>query len=113
MYFQAWCERMRTRPVLTGAYHKPSMFNGPLPRLRPQPLHITGMIVWRRKARERRLARQEVLQEQAKLLEAESKFELMLAKKSGSTPFDQNVANNLNKWREFRNATISISAHGV
>lgn len=85
---QAWQERLRTRPVLTGAYLKPTILHGPLPRMRPQPLHVTGMIVWRRKARERRLAKQEQLQEQMKYLDAESEFERNLARGSNAAPFE-------------------------
>lgn len=79
---------MRTRPVLTGAYIKPTILHGPLPRMRPQPLHVTGMIVWRRKARERRLAKQEQLQEQMKYLDAESEFERNLARGSKAASFE-------------------------
>ena len=73
---------MRHRPIMTGAYHKPSLFNKPLPRLSPQPVHITGMISARRKARANRIARQELLQENLALLESERKFEMRLAKNS-------------------------------
>ncbi len=85
---QAWQERLRTRPVLTGAYLKPTLLHGPLPRMRPQPAHVTGMIVWRRKARERRLVKQELLQEQLKHLNLESEFERTLARDSKATPFE-------------------------
>ncbi|KAL1950426.1 hypothetical protein VTO73DRAFT_5550 [Trametes versicolor] len=84
----AWQERLRTRPVLTGAFLKPTILHGPLPRMRPQPLHVTGMIVWRRKARERRLAKQEQLQEQMKYLDAESEFERNLARGSNAASFE-------------------------
>ncbi|KAI9058128.1 hypothetical protein FKP32DRAFT_1581897 [Trametes sanguinea] len=77
-----WWERMRTRPIMTGAYLKPSIYNRPLPRLVPQPLHITGMIVARRKARQRRQALQETLKEHMKYLEIERVVERMLAQKA-------------------------------
>ncbi|KAI0631917.1 hypothetical protein C8Q77DRAFT_1218511 [Trametes polyzona] len=94
-----WLERQRTRPVLTGAYLKPTLFNGPLPRLRPQPLHITGMIVARRKARERRTARHEMLREQTQLVEVERSFELALEKNVKEAPFERAFADNLGSWR--------------
>ncbi|KAI0822051.1 hypothetical protein BC628DRAFT_1328315 [Trametes gibbosa] len=95
----AWHERIRTRPVLTGACHKPTVFNGPLPRLRPQPLHITGMIVWRRKARMRRMARQDDLQEMTSFLEAERTFESQLAKTPDAKSFQRHFVENLSDWR--------------
>ncbi|KAI0754714.1 hypothetical protein C8Q80DRAFT_1093371 [Daedaleopsis nitida] len=75
----AWYERMRTRPIMTGAYLRPTLFNGPLPRLSPQPLHITGMITARRAARERRMAKHDILQDQMRLLNSEMQFERDLA----------------------------------
>ena len=76
---QAWYERMRTRPIMTGAYLRPTLYNGPLPRLVPQPAHITGMITWRRKARERRQAKFDGLVESTRLLGSEAQFERELS----------------------------------
>ncbi|RPD62662.1 hypothetical protein L226DRAFT_458933 [Lentinus tigrinus ALCF2SS1-7] len=95
----AWYERMRTRPIMTGAYLRPSLFNGPLPRLVPQPLHITGMITYRRKARERRMARHEILQEDLALLNLENHFERSLAAKEG-TQLTPVFTDDFNAWRE-------------
>ncbi|KAI1794940.1 hypothetical protein LXA43DRAFT_1112778 [Ganoderma leucocontextum] len=75
-----WYERMRTRPIMTGGYLRPSLFHKALPRLIPQPLHITGMITSRRKARERRMGRFDTIQEYARLLNTEFKFEDTLVK---------------------------------
>ncbi len=69
---------------MTGAYLRPSLYNGPLPRLVPQPLHITGMITSRRKARVRRMARHEACQEDLTLLNAEGHFERALAVSSSA-----------------------------
>ena len=74
-----WYERMRTRPIMTGGYLRPPLFHKALPRLIPQPAHITGMITSRRKARERRITRFDTVQEYAKLLYTEFKFEDALA----------------------------------
>ena len=100
-HLQAWYERMRTRPIMTGAYLRPSLFNGPLPRLVPQPLHITGMITWRRKARERRMANHDVCQENLALLNAERHFErnLALAATAEGKQFSPIFADNPNGWR--------------
>ncbi len=83
-----WYEKMRTRPIMTGGYLRPTLFHRALPRLVPQPPHITGMITSRRKARERRIARFDTIQEYAKLLNTEFKFEDALVKaveKKGQT----------------------------
>ncbi|KDQ51256.1 hypothetical protein JAAARDRAFT_41315 [Jaapia argillacea MUCL 33604] len=50
----AWQHRLRNRPILTGSYLRPSLFNRPLPRLKPQPLAISGMMHKRREARMKR-----------------------------------------------------------
>ncbi|KAI0647834.1 hypothetical protein C8Q79DRAFT_952145 [Trametes meyenii] len=97
----AWYERMRTRPIMTGGYQKPTYYHGPLPRLKPQPAHITGMITWRRKARRRRLAQYEALQEQGMLLEAERKFENDLTAKirPKRESFEPAYTDDHNDWR--------------
>jgi len=61
--------------MLTGAFFKPTLFNGPLPRMKPQPHHITGMIVHRRKAREVRQKRQKDYLETIRDLQMEHQFE--------------------------------------
>jgi hypothetical protein len=53
--------------------------NGPLPRLKPQPAHISGMIHKRRVARARRIEKQRALFENLQDLQAEAKFEASLA----------------------------------
>ncbi|KAI8994218.1 hypothetical protein BD414DRAFT_436884 [Trametes punicea] len=96
----AWYERMRTRPILTGAYHKPSLYNRPLPRLRPQPRHITGMIVSRLRARIRRVARQETLKDHTRFLEAERGVEQQLAKEAATmrVPFERVYTDDFEGW---------------
>ncbi|TFK91849.1 hypothetical protein K466DRAFT_481813 [Polyporus arcularius HHB13444] len=98
----AWYERMRTRPIMTGAYLRPSLYNGPLPRLVPQPLHITGMITSRRKARVRRMARHEACQEDLTLLNAEGHFERALTVSSSAegTQLTRVFTDDPNGWRE-------------
>lgn len=60
---------------------KPNIFHGPLPRMKPQPLHITGMITHRRAARERRLARFLVYNEQIRDIKREAIIERVLSKR--------------------------------
>ncbi|KAH9948853.1 hypothetical protein B0H21DRAFT_205348 [Amylocystis lapponica] len=52
----AWRAKLRNRPILTGAYLRPTLYNGPLPQMRPLPDHVSKMINSRRRARERRQA---------------------------------------------------------
>ncbi|KAI0699940.1 hypothetical protein C8T65DRAFT_812223 [Cerioporus squamosus] len=98
----AWYERMRTRPIMTGAYLRPTLYNGPLPRLVPQPLHITGMITARRKARVRRMERHEACQEDLALLNAEGHFERTLALSSTAEgkQLERVFTDDPNGWRE-------------
>lgn len=79
---------MRNRSILTGSYLRPSPSNGPLPRLKPQPAHISCMIHKRRKAREARLERGAQIAEWRKYLKGEAHFELALedkARKDGAS----------------------------
>ncbi|WVF70767.1 hypothetical protein IAT40_005561 [Kwoniella sp. CBS 6097] len=47
-------------PRLTGGFHRPTLFNPPLPRMKPQPIGISMMIQNRLRKRERRHARRKV-----------------------------------------------------
>ena len=93
---------MRTRPIMTGAYLRPTLYNGPLPRLVPQPAHITGMITWRRKARERRQAKFDGLVESTRLLGSEAQFERELSQlvSQDGAAFDRVFADYAHAWRE-------------
>lgn len=46
--------QQQRRPRLTGGYFRPSLFNPPLPRMKPQPIGITMMIAARVQRRQRR-----------------------------------------------------------
>lgn len=72
---QQWQERLRTRPILTGSWIRPSLANGPLPRMKPQPEHITMMIRRRRMAYERHQAKFVELGNTSEDLEFERAFE--------------------------------------
>ncbi|PVG02074.1 hypothetical protein CPB86DRAFT_773049 [Serendipita vermifera] len=74
----AWITRLRNRPRLTGAYMRPTYYNKPLPRLKPQPIHITMMINKRLKARQRRTEANERLVSWLEDAKAEKEFERML-----------------------------------
>ncbi|EKM51750.1 uncharacterized protein PHACADRAFT_199254 [Phanerochaete carnosa HHB-10118-sp] len=76
----AWRKKLQNRTILTGGYMKPTILHGPLPRMKPQPLHVTGMIVYRKKARERRLMRYLAYNEQMRDIKREAQIETMLAR---------------------------------
>jgi hypothetical protein len=69
---------MRNRAIMTGGYMRPSWFNKPLPRLSPQPIHITMMIASRRKARASRTMRFEQYSEWKEDMKHEARFERLL-----------------------------------
>lgn len=66
---------MRTQPIYTGGFVRPTIFHGPLPRMTPQPLHVTMTIRKRIRARERRIAQVVEMQDALEDLELESQFE--------------------------------------
>lgn len=61
------------RPYVAG-FHRPTTFNPPLPRLKPQPLSLSMMILRRVRARERRVALQRDLRAQAQEIKEEIDF---------------------------------------
>jgi hypothetical protein len=79
---QEWQERLRNRPILTGGYLRPTLSNPPLPRLKPQPMAISGMIFKRRVARDRRMTAASRLREWRDDLFREHVFESKLQKSS-------------------------------
>lgn len=77
-HLQVWIDKMRKRPIMTGGYLRPSWFNKPLPRLNPQPIHISMMIASRRKARASRTVRFEQYNEWKEDMKHEARFERLL-----------------------------------
>jgi hypothetical protein len=77
---QNWEAKLRKRPIFKGSFIRPSLDNKLLPRLFPQPDHITGMILHRRIARERRWEQRETLKSWAHDLRYEGLFEYALLK---------------------------------
>jgi hypothetical protein len=69
---------MRHRPILTGAFQRATHYNNPLPRMKVQPLHVSGMIHKRTRAREHRQKRLWTLSSWVKHVEAEARFEKRL-----------------------------------
>jgi len=79
---------MRHRAILTGTIQRATYYNKPLPRMKLQPLHVTGMISKRIRARERRRVQHWTLMSLTKHMEAEAKFERAL--KKNAARFGQN-----------------------
>ena len=71
---------MRTRPIYTGGFVRPTIYHGPLPRMKPQPEHVSMLIKKRMRARERRLNMKTQLLEDLNDLHLERKFEEGLRK---------------------------------
>ena len=69
---------MRKRPIMTGGFMRPTWFNKPLPRLNPQPTHISMMIASRRKARASRTVRFEQYSVWKEDMKHEARFERLL-----------------------------------
>jgi len=69
---------MRHRAVLTGTFQRATWYNKPLPRMKVQPLHVSGMIQKRILARERRRDQHWTLLSLTKHMEAEARFERAL-----------------------------------
>jgi hypothetical protein len=75
----AWQAQLRNRPILTGSFLRPTIYNPPLPRMKPQPLSITMIIAKRRRVGVRRHAKFVMLNEQIADLTCERQFEEGLA----------------------------------
>ncbi|KAF8321628.1 hypothetical protein DL93DRAFT_2051527 [Clavulina sp. PMI_390] len=79
--------RVRSKPRLTGGFVRPSLFNRALPRMKPQPPEISGMIVKRVKGRARRIEQQTYWKEAQSDMKLEAQFErnaLSLAQRSSA-----------------------------
>jgi len=69
---------MRHRAILTGTFQRATYYNKPLPRMKVQPLHVSGMIQKRLRGRERRRDQHWTLMSMTKHMEAEARFERAL-----------------------------------
>ncbi|KAJ7367658.1 hypothetical protein DFH08DRAFT_760926 [Mycena albidolilacea] len=85
----AWQARLRSRPILTGTLIKPTLYNPPLPRMKPQPPAISQIILARMRTRIRRVARAEQLEEDMKDLRREAAFEDDIARVAGGRFFER------------------------
>lgn len=70
---------------------RPSILNAPLPRLKPQPIHITMMMRRRRDARQNRIDRSRVHSELNQDLLAERDFEARMIAKAGPKQLTESV----------------------
>ncbi|PFH49866.1 hypothetical protein AMATHDRAFT_62250 [Amanita thiersii Skay4041] len=76
---RAWQLKMQARPIVTG-FFRASLFNPHLPRLKPQPLHMTMILKKRRLTRENRYKRYINMREQLQLIQNEQALEAGLLK---------------------------------
>lgn len=74
------------RPIRTPGLIFPSVRNAALPRLKPQPLHITMLITQRQKSRDRRLLQLKSWQEMQLHLRLEQQFEQSLGNQEPLQP---------------------------
>jgi hypothetical protein len=92
---------MRNRPIVTGALMRPSLYNPPLPRLKPQPVHISAMIWNRRRVRDLRLEKQELWTSWRDDLRRESIFEANLTRKVQEDGMSfERVFDDVKEWSE-------------
>ncbi|KAJ6595651.1 hypothetical protein DFH09DRAFT_1024448 [Mycena vulgaris] len=85
----AWQARLRSRPILTGAILKPTLYNPPLPRMKPQPAAISRIIATRMKTRDRRFERLDCLAEDLDDLRREAAFEELAIQLVGEDHFQR------------------------
>ncbi|GJJ11746.1 hypothetical protein Clacol_005984 [Clathrus columnatus] len=74
-----WSKKMSNRAILTGSIVRPTIYNKPFPRMRPQPIHVSRMIHSRRRARERRGERRQLLLDYKNYIRQEQFFEYKLS----------------------------------
>lgn len=99
---QAWQERLRSRPILTGTIMKPTFYNPPLPRMKPQPPEISKIIGRRMRTRTRRYERIDQLLEDMDHLRREAQFEENLIRLVGANNLQCVFSGELgSEWRAF------------
>jgi len=65
----------RNQPIYTGSFIRPTFYNVPLPRMKPQPMATSMIYLKRRTARQRRYDKKEELQEYLHDLQIEQQLE--------------------------------------
>ena len=98
---------MRHRAILTGTFHRASYYNKPLPRMKVQPLHVSGMINKRLRARERRRLQHSTLRSLTRDMKEEAVFETMLKRSAARFGQDFESVFQHTDWREY----ILLSFH--
>ncbi|THH28267.1 hypothetical protein EUX98_g5923 [Antrodiella citrinella] len=101
-------EKLRHRPVLTGGYLRPSISNPPLPRMKPQPAHLSGMIHKRRQATVRQWAAVGEADVLLQDLKHEKEFEENLIKTAGKTRVDMELAYTGNRFHDWVAPIIDV-----
>ncbi|WWC86086.1 uncharacterized protein L201_000957 [Kwoniella dendrophila CBS 6074] len=89
-------EENNTKPKLTGSFHRPTLFNIPLPRMKPQPKSIGSMIHNRLRSRERRMVKRKEYSSLLNDMKLEVNFWNTLQSQSQSKLEENNNNNNNN-----------------
>lgn len=76
---QAWRKRLANRSILTGAYREATLFHGPLPEMKPFPMHVSRLIAKRKRNRESRIVKITANRELQMDIKREAEFERALA----------------------------------
>ncbi|EPS97484.1 hypothetical protein FOMPIDRAFT_43521 [Fomitopsis schrenkii] len=77
---RAWRKRLANRSILTGAYREATLFHGPLPEMKPFPMHVSRLIAKRKRNRESRIVRVTANREVQMDIKREAEFERALAR---------------------------------
>ncbi|TFK52819.1 hypothetical protein OE88DRAFT_1656428 [Heliocybe sulcata] len=109
---KAYQEKLRRRPIMTGSFIRPSIFNRALPRLSPQPDHITGMIAQRKHSRAMRMEKAAVYAEYQSLMREEGVFERLLQEETEryEQDFEPIFEGHMVDWRQpIQNAVLAMN----
>jgi hypothetical protein len=97
---QEFQKQRRNRPIFTGGFIRPTLNHVPLPRMKPQPPAISGMIVKRIIARRRRQERTAQFENDLEDLTLEERFEggLRKVEKAEVPTIFSGTTTALNEW---------------
>lgn len=88
---------------------RPTLYHGPLPRMHPQPIAISGMIRTRMKARTARIEKQSRLLADLELLAEERDFEMGLRQLVGAHfPMFYSNWSDYEQWSEFNSSRSDL-----
>ncbi|KAF9045790.1 hypothetical protein BDZ89DRAFT_137027 [Hymenopellis radicata] len=106
-----WIHRLRNRPILTGAFMHSSIALPPLPRMKPQPPAISGMMRYRLRKYEEKTQKRERISSLVADLKHEADFEsrLIAPKQQFFQPFMSQWAAPLHAEYKFHQAWLTAA----